>query len=328
MLVGRDDQIDERLSGPLPAFGFTDEGYVLSPAGFGPDRRIVDPADIADLSTTVGESDGDNVRRPYSIVGDVLTYRRCKRQYGFVREYNFEMSRATQLFYGKVVHETLDLAHQHYRGDIDDVEGGQVPTATELREYFDEVVTALREQRVLPVNQQAIETAFKHIRRFNEREGPELYPNVVDTERHLKHGAEDFRLEGVVDVLVDTDEDETQVWDYKAGRRPDEDDDLLEDYREQLFVYAVLFREQNGYYPDRGVIYFINEEDRDQARFEVDFSEGVIEDALVRFEDTVREIEATRDVDGWSDITEGADEATCAECDFRWDCPAADYDDR
>jgi hypothetical protein len=49
-----------------------------------------------------------------------------------------------------------------------------------------------------------------------------------------------------------------------------------------------------------------------------------------RFEETVRELERARETDAWSEIdeTDPPDEATCAECDARWDCPYRDYDDR
>jgi hypothetical protein len=77
-------------------------------------------------------------------------------------------------------------------------------------------------------------------------------------------------------------------------------------------------------------VYFVNESDPEQARFEVDFTEGVVEVALDRFETTVEKIEEAREADSWSEINleDAPDEATCAECDFRWDCPAADFEDR
>jgi superfamily I DNA/RNA helicase len=330
ILVGRDDQVDDDPDEPLVSLGFDETGAPLTPRWFDGQRRVEAPEDVADLRGTVGEPDDGDVRRPYSVIGDVLAFRRCARQHGFANEDGFELTRTTQLFYGKVVHETLDFAHRHYKGDIEGVEGGEPPSAAQLREYFDDVVAAIREQHGLAVNDEAIETAFDYIRRFNEREGPDLYPRVIDTERRLTHGADGYRLEGVVDVLTDEEGGETQIWDYKATTRPEEGARELEDYREQLYVYAILFREQNGYYPDRGVVYFVNEDDADEARFEIDYNEGVVEDALDRFEATVRAIEAAREADSWSQISpdEAPGEETCAVCDFRWDCPAADFDDR
>lgn len=328
ILVGCDDELEEDPDEPLTSLGFAEDGRALTPRWFDGTRRVEEPEDIAELSDTVGDPGDGDVRRPYSVVGDVLAARKCLRQYGFANEYGFEMTRTTQLFYGKVVHETLDFAHQHYRGQIEGVEGGEIPTKEELREYFDDVVAAIREQHGLAVSEEAVETAFDYLHRFNVREGPELYPRVIDTERRLTHGADGFRLEGVVDVIADEPGGETEIWDYKASNRPEEGNDELEDYREQLYVYAILYKNQHGYYPDKGVVYFINEDDRKQARFEVDFTEGVVEGALDRFEETVQKIERARVADSWSEIDDAPDEATCAECDFRWDCPAADFDDR
>jgi hypothetical protein len=77
-------------------------------------------------------------------------------------------------------------------------------------------------------------------------------------------------------------------------------------------------------------VYFINEDDPEQARFEVDFTEGVVKGALDRFETAVVRIEQACEADSRSEIyfEDAPDEAICAECDFRWDCPAVDFDDR
>ncbi|WP_226013597.1 ATP-dependent helicase [Halomicrobium salinisoli] len=305
------------------SLGYDASGEALDETWFSGDRSVETPEDFLESTEgDVGPLDEVDLKRRYSITGDVLSYRRCKRQYGYYNELGFTPNHVTQLFFGRVVHETLDRAHRHYAGDFEDVEGGERPSSNELREYFDEVAEALKARNIYPMSKEAEETAFEYIEDFNEEEGDWLYPRVVDTEHPLQSDHEDFVLEGVVDVLT-SDDDGDEIWDYKAGQRPDGNDDL-EDYEAQLYTYAELYRYQNDEYPDRGVIYFLGEDQRDDAVFEVDFRDEDIEGSIEEFEETVGQIKDDREDGDWFDISENdrPSEGTCAECDVRWSCPA------
>lgn len=329
ILLGERADVSPEEVESVTAFGFHDDGTPMTMEWFQPDRVVTAAGDIADLTSTVGPRRIVGPKRRYSVVGDVLAFRRCMRQYGYRKVYNFEAAGATQLFAGLVVHRTLDWAHRHYQGDVEGVTGGRPPADEELREYFDEAVEALREQRILPMSPQAIDAIYEHIRRFNATVGPELYPRVKDTECTLRYDAPDYVLTGIADVIVDEEDGATEICDYKASARPDEGDDLLADFREQLEVYATLYREKEGELPDRGAIYFINEEDPEDTKLVVEFDDAPQSDVLARFEETVMEIERIRETDTWSDLS--ADDVpntqTCGECDLRWDCPQQDYDD-
>ncbi|WP_284008164.1 ATP-dependent DNA helicase [Haloarcula pelagica] len=305
------------------SLGYEANGNQLDEDWFSGERSVEDPDDFLEsVEDSVGPLDDIDLKRRYSITGDVLSYRRCKRQYGYYKELGFTPNHVTQLFFGRVVHETLDRAHRHYSGDLGDIEGDEPPSATELRDYFDEVAEALKARNIYPMSEEAEETAFEYIKRFNETEGDWLYPRVVDTEHRLQSNRDDFVLEGVVDVLMG-DDDGDEIWDYKAGQRPDGGAELT-DYQAQLYTYAELYRYQNGEYPDRGVIYFLGEGDRDEAMFEVDFSGDDVEGSIKEFERTVDDIKQDREEGGWFDITEKElpSEGTCAECDVRFSCSA------
>lgn len=221
-----------------------------------------------------------------------------------------------------MVHETLDRAHQHYAGELESISGGSLPTEQDIAEYFHEVAEALKARNIYPISNEAEETALEYIQQFNRREGERLYPRVQDTEYRLESNHDAFVLEGVVDVLV-SDEHGHEIWDYKAGQRPDSSSEL-EDYRAQLNTYAELYRYNNGTYPDRGVVYFLGEEDRDTAQFEVSFDQEVMESSIEEFEATVTDIEQSRESQDWYAISseEVPSEATCVERDIRWSCPA------
>lgn len=306
------------------ALGYTPGGDRLDEEWFDPDRTLEEADEFLDqVSGSVGPLRRTTLKRRYSITGDVLSYRRCKRQYGYYKELDFTPNHVTQLFFGRVVHETLDRAHRHFAGEIDGIDPGTVPTEDDIDRYFTEVAQSLKARNIYPMSEESEAAALEYLQRFNRREGPDLYPRIVDTEHRLQSNREEFVLEGIVDVLVREDTTGHEIWDYKAGQRPEHGDEL-DDYRAQLNTYAELYHYQQGEYPDSGVIYFLGEEDREDALFRLTFEEGAVVDSLADFERTVKEIEEDREVGEWFDITpaEVPSEQTCAECDIRWNCPA------
>ncbi len=306
------------------SLGYTQQGEPLTENWFSGPRDLESADDFLNLvGGDVGPHTSVNLKRRYSITGDVLAYRRCKRQYGYYNELDFAPNHVTQLFFGRVVHETLDRAHRHYAGEVDKADGGSIPTDHEISTYFREVSEALRARNIYPMSEEAEDTALSYIQRFNRKEGERLYPRVVDTEHRLQSNREEFVLEGVVDVLAGDDVDGYEIWDYKAGQRPDGTREL-DDYQAQLNTYAELYRYQQGEYPERGVIYFLGEEKQDDAIFELTFQEGSVESSLSAFEATVEDIEKDRSAGNWFDITptDAPSKGTCSECDIRWNCPA------
>jgi len=306
------------------SLGYTEQGEPLTESWFSGARELESADDFLNfVGGSVGPHTSVNLKRRYSITGDVLAYRRCKRQYGYYNELDFAPNHVTQLFFGRVVHETLDRAHRHYAGEMEGAEGGSIPTDGEIATYFQEVSEALKAKNIYPMSEEAEEKARSYIQRFNRRERDRLYPRVVDTEHRLQSNRKEFVLEGVVDVLAGDDIDGYEIWDYKAGQRPDGTREL-DDYQAQLNTYAELYRYQQGEYPERGVIYFLGEKERDEAIFELTFQEGSVESSLSAFEETVEHIEEDRAGGNWFDITPGdaPSEGTCAECDIRWNCPA------
>lgn len=306
------------------ALGYHDDGSPVSENWFDQGRMLEKADDFLEkVGGSVGPLYDTGLKRRYSITGDVLAYRRCKRQYGYYRELDFAPNHVTQLFFGRVVHETLDRAHRHFSGEIDDVEGDSVPSDEDIERYFNEVAQALKARNIYPMSEESEEAALEYIQRFNRREGEHLYPRIVDTEHRLQSNREDFVLEGIVDVLAKEDREGHEIWDYKAGQRPSAGSEL-EDYRAQLNTYAELYRYQQGHYPDGGVIYFLGEENRDDAILRMTFEEGTVESSLDAFEQTVQAIEKDRESRDWFSITPGEvpSDQTCAECDIRWNCPA------
>jgi DNA helicase-2/ATP-dependent DNA helicase PcrA len=60
--------------------------------------------------------DKDPIPQSYSYTGDFLLYRNCPRQYMVFRKYGFVPSRSQTMFFGSLVHQTLEDLHQQLIG--------------------------------------------------------------------------------------------------------------------------------------------------------------------------------------------------------------------
>src|SRR6266566_2096595 len=264
------------------------------------------------------------IRRAYSITMDILSFRRCSRQYGYFGVRGYVSAQATQLYFGIVIHEVLDRAHRQYRGLIEG-RPPSIPSDHDIEEYFDAVTEALKARGIRPYSQKARESAKGYLTRFNSKYGKDLYPRVIDTEHRLRADMKDFYLHGVVDVLAQSEDSKLsqgrEIWDYKGSKRVDSDSEEMKNYEFQMQVYAGLYRNRNGEYPTRAVLCFLGEEDLDKMIVEVPFDEKSISTAMRVFTDTVGNIEDRRSRDDWSPPSKIPSIETCKACDIRWDCP-------
>jgi hypothetical protein len=274
-------------------------------------------------------------RSRFSLTSDIISFRRCRRQYGYFGNDGYVPAQTLQVFYGTVIHQVLDRCHRHYSGLLQGIPGGRIPTDVELEGYFGEVENALRTQGIRPVSSGVRDQALRVLRNFNVLEGPSLYPRVVDTEYRLESDRTQYIMRGVVDVLADTADagaGEREIWDYKGTSRPNASDPMLQDYVWQMCVYAELYRVRTGSYPRRAILYFINElrtEPGDpppsrrplRAVYEVDFSDSaLIQAALSAFDTTANDIMNCRVRQDWPVPGNQPDEGTCDICDLRWSC--------
>ena len=57
--------------------------------------------------------EGKELSKNYSYTSDYLHYQRCPRQYMVFRKYGFAPSRSQTMFFGSLVHQTLEDLHQY-----------------------------------------------------------------------------------------------------------------------------------------------------------------------------------------------------------------------
>lgn len=295
--------------------------------------------------TEVQRAQQQPAKRRYSVTADILSYQRCPRQYGYFETHGYEPAHAVQVWFGTIIHQVLDRAHAYYKGSYDPETAGEIPTDERIEAFFDEVDNALRARGIRAINPQLRDLACELIKRFNQLEGPTLYPRVRETEHPIQATRRNYILHGTVDVLADpaigdASYDQMEIWDYKGTKFPDPgvsnrdraelNRRRLQMYRFQMYVYAELYRQRNGVYPAKAILYFLNELNDGpvpttrprNALYEVDFDEGAIQEAMEDFEITVEEIEQSLDTNQWpappSDEDPGPE--TCDICDIRWSC--------
>lgn len=66
--------------------------------------------DVSSLPKT--ENEESDLPKTYSYTGDFLSYKRCPRQYMAFRKYEFAPARSQTMFFGSLVHQTIEDLHQ------------------------------------------------------------------------------------------------------------------------------------------------------------------------------------------------------------------------
>lgn len=271
-------------------------------------------------------------RPRFSLTSDIISFRRCRRQYGYFGNDGFVPAQAVQIFYGTIIHQVLDRCHRHYSGLLGQPPG-TFPADLDIEAYFNEVQSALLAHGVRPAGPNIAPQAIELLKTFNRIEGPQLYPRVRDTEYRLEADQNNYVLRGVVDVLASGNGNEVEIWDYKGANLPNLSDPSLQDYIWQMCVYAELYRVKAGSYPTRAILYFLNElrvragdppitTRPVRAVYQVNFTPQLIQQALQQFDQTAQQIIGCRASQQWAAPATPPDVGTCDICDIRWNCPA------
>ena len=237
-----------------------------------------------------------NIKRRYSVTQDIVSFRRCARQYGAFNIHKYAPAYQTQTYFGTILHQVLDRCHTHFHGKIDPStkdslpDNGKIISDNEILDYFDElrqaekakttkpmppseivkyfieVENGLKSQGIRAITQDIRLKAVRLLQYFNALEGPTLYPRVKDTEHRLQADRATHILHGVVDLLVDTPDAtenpaDCEMWDYKGSSFLDVNPKDLENYEFQMRVYAKLYELKHGVLPRKAILYFLNELD-------------------------------------------------------------------
>ena len=250
------------------------------------------------------------VKKTYSFTGDLNIYETCPRQYQFFREYDFTPSRSAVIFFGLLVHQTIEEIH---RIALD----GQLHTLeeTRIRELFERTFRFLCLSDVRPIGDRAKDAAFMQVINYFRQNQDEMH-RVIETEVDVSLEKDDYILAGKVDLLLGGD-GKLELLDFKTSPRPKDSPELIAAYERQLCTYAHILEQRRGKHVDRLLLYWTAEARKENALMALPYRPQRVDEAGRHFDDTVRRILA-----GEFSVTAPPEAAICQECDLRTLCRA------
>lgn len=246
-------------------------------------------------------------KRTYSFSGDLRVYETCPRQYQFFRKYNFIPSRSGGIFFGLLVHQTIEEIHRI-------VLDGGLDTLNEsrIRELFERTYRflSIRESRSIGASEKDI--AFNQVMNYF-RQNQEEMRRVIQTEVDVSLEEDDYILTGKVDLLMGND-GKLEILDFKTSERSN-DPILLAAYEDQLCMYAHILEQRYGMRPERLLLYWTAESSKHNALMEIPYRPEKVSDAAKRFDEVVKKIQKCD-----FRVLRIPDRKVCNECDMRHYC--------
>ncbi len=250
------------------------------------------------------------VKKTYSFTGDLKIYETCPRQYQFFREYDFTPSRSAVIFFGLLVHQTIEEIH---RIALD----GRLDTLDEprIRELFDRTFRFLVASDVRPIGDAARESALAQVLNYFHQNRDEMR-RVIQTEVDVSLEKDGYILAGKVDLLLGGD-GKLELLDFKTSPRPKNSPELITAYERQLCTYAHILERRHGRHVDRLLLYWTSEPRKQDALMVLPYDPKRVEEAGLHFDETVRRIQAREFA-----VATPPEAAICKECDLRMLCQA------
>ena len=248
------------------------------------------------------------IKQTYSFTGDLKIYETCPRQYQFFREYDFTPSRSAVIFFGLLVHQSIEEIH---RTALDD----RLHTLDEaaIREQFERTFRFLCLSDVRPIDDKAKEAAFTQVIDYFRQNRQEMH-RIIETEVDVSLEKDDYVLAGVADLLMGSD-GKLELLDFKTSPRPTHSPALMAAYERQLCTYAHILERRHGKRVDRLLLYWTSEARKDDALMTLPYRPERVEEAGRHFDETVRRIEA-----GEFAVSVPPEAKICKECDLRTLC--------
>lgn len=248
------------------------------------------------------------VKKSYSFTGDLKIYETCPRQYQYFREYDFTPSRSAVIFFGLLVHETIEEIHRYVLdGRIDEL------SESRIRELFEETYRVLCISDVRPIGATAKESAFTQVMSYYRQNQDEM-SRVVQTEVDVSLEKDGYILVGKVDLLLGGD-GKLELLDFKTSPRPTGSPELIETYERQLCTYAHILEGRYGKRVERLLLYWTSELDKADALMTLPYKPEMVDEAGGHFDHTVARIQS-----GLFDVDDPPEPAICKECDLRMLC--------
>lgn len=250
------------------------------------------------------------VKKTYSFTGDLKIYETCPRQYQFFREYDFTPSRSAVIFFGLLVHQTIEEIH---RIAID----RKLDTLNEqrIRQLFERTFRFLCLSDVRPIGDTAKESAFVQVMSYFRQNRDEM-DRVLQTEVDVSLEKDGYILIGKVDLLMGGD-GKLELLDFKTSPRPKDNPDLIEAYERQLCTYAHILERRHKKRVDRMLLYWTSEPRKQDALMVLPYDPTRVDEAGRYFDEVVKCIQARKFA-----VLSPPEGGICKECDIRSYCAA------
>jgi DNA helicase-2/ATP-dependent DNA helicase PcrA len=250
------------------------------------------------------------VKKTYSFTGDLKIYETCPRQYQFFREYDFTPSRSAVIFFGLLVHQTIEEIHRiALDGKLDSLDEPRIC------ELFDRTFRFLVASDVRPIGDTAREAALRQVHDYYLQNLDEMR-RVIQTEVDVSLEKDGYILAGKVDLLLGGD-GKLELLDFKTSPRPKDSPELIAAYERQLCTYAHILERRHGRHVDRLLLYWTSEPRKQDALMVLAYDPKRVEEAGRHFDETVRRIQAREFA-----VTTPPEAAICKECDLKMLCHA------
>lgn len=249
------------------------------------------------------------VKKSYSFTGDVKVYETCPRQYEFFRGFDFTPSRSAVIFFGLLVHQTIEEIHRL-------VLDGKLAELDEdrIRALFERTFAFLAQADVRPIGEKAKEAAFRQVMNYFGQNGDEMQ-RVIETEVDVSVEKDGYILTGKVDLLMGGD-GKLEILDFKTSERVN-DPELIAAYERQLCTYAHILERRHGKRPERLLLYWTAEPRKKDAVMGFPYRPELVHEAGRYFDKVVGKIQAAD-----FRIVRVPERKVCKECDLRSLCAA------
>lgn len=250
------------------------------------------------------------VKKTYSFTGDLKIYETCPRQYQFFRDYDFTPSRSAVIFFGLLVHQTIEEIHRiALDGELDTLD------ETRIRGLFDRTFSFLVASDVRPIGDNARDAALAQVLSYFHQNRDEMR-RVIQTEVDVSLEKDGYILAGKVDLLLGGD-GKLELLDFKTSPRPKDSPELIAAYERQLCTYAHILERRHGRHVDRLLLYWTSEPRKQDALMVLPYDPKRVEEAGLHFDETVRRMQAREFA-----VSTPPEAAICKECDLRMLCHA------
>lgn len=247
-------------------------------------------------------------KKPYSFTGDLKVYETCPRQYEMYRHLEFAPSRAVIIFFGLLVHQTIEDIHRRTL----DGRGSEIDEAF-ISERFEFNFRHLVQREARKIGPDQKQAALNQIMNY-WRQNADAIARVQETEVDVSLEKDDYILNGAIDLVLG-DDNQLEVLDFKAQKRPADDHPMIKTYYQQLCIYAHILEERKKIRPSKLHIYWTGEADKNDALMSFDYDPKDVAEAAQHFEQVVRAIQAEQFA-----VVDVPEAKVCNECDFRPYC--------